>query len=111
VCISIQSAFNSFDNLTSLREGSINKLVLILFFFKIVIIFSIFLKLFFKFNPPSVVISFLFSGTKQIKLGLFFKAIFNIFKSVAISKFRGIFLLEDIFLRSKSLICLLSSLK
>ena len=65
----------------------------------------------FKFRPPSVVISILFSGTKQTKFGLFFKAIFNIDPFAAISKFNGIFLLFAILYKSLSLICRLSSLK
>jgi len=57
------------------------------------------------------VTSFLFSGTIQIKLGLFFNAIFIIFLFNEISKLVIIFLFLQILTTSVSLMCLLSSLK
>ena len=53
------------DKITSDIFGSINKDTLILLFFNLFIIPKSFFLFFFKFNPPSVVISFLFSGTIQ----------------------------------------------
>ena len=58
-----------------------------------------------------MVISFLFSGTMQTKLGLCLSAIFNISLVAAISKFNGIFNFDFISFKSISLMCLLSSLK
>ena len=70
------------------------------------------MSLFFdRFKPPSVVISFLFSGTKQIKFGLFFNAIAKISLFNDISRFVKIFLFLQILTTSLSFICLLSSLK
>ena len=65
----------------------------------------------FKLRPPSVVISFLFSGTIQINFGLILLAIFIISSVSAISRLIGI--LEYFFnsKRSLSFMCLLSSLK
>ena len=94
-----------------LRIALINKLVLIFFFLNFFIIFLILLRFFDKFKPPSVVTSFLFSGTMQIKLGLFFSAIFNISSFNEISKLVIIFLFLQILKTSRSLMCLLSSLR
>ena len=52
-----------------------NKLVLIFAFLNFLIIFSNLLRWFFIFKPPSVVISFLFSGTKHIKFGFILSAL------------------------------------
>ena len=92
-----------FDNFISCRDGFINKLVLILFLLKISNIFLILFLFFFKFNPPSVVISFLFSGTRQIKEGLFLSAILTIFRSEAIYKLIGIDLSDERIFKSISL--------
>ena len=61
-----QSTASILEILTSFIDGLINKLVLIFAFLNLKIIFFNLLKFFFKFKPPSVVISFLFSGTIQI---------------------------------------------
>ena len=66
----MQSAFNFLTSLISIGDGLMNKLVRSFTFLNFLIIFSNLLRLFFIFKPPSVVISFLFSGTKQIKFGL-----------------------------------------
>ena len=70
----MQSAFNFLASLISIGDGLMNKLVLIFAFLNFLIIFSNLLKLFCTFKPPSVVISFLFSGTKQIKFGFILSA-------------------------------------
>ena len=69
----MQSTFNSEESLILSKDAFINKLVLI-FFLNLEIIFLIFNLFFFIFNPPSVVISFLFSGTMQTKFGFISKA-------------------------------------
>ena len=96
----MQSAFNFFEAITSDSLGSINKATLILFFFKHNIIFFRCWVFLFKFNPPSVVISDLFSGTIHTKLGLCLIAILSISFVGAISKLIGIFNLFIIFIRS-----------
>ena len=111
VWISTQSTLNSFDFLTSLIEGFINKLVRILFFLNFSIIFFNFFLYLIKFNPPSVVTSFRFSGTRQIKSGLILSALLTILSLMEISRLTKIFFDLQIFFASKSLICLLSSLK
>ena len=83
-----------------LIEGSINKLVRIFLLFKVVTIFFIKLKFLFKFSPPSVVTSFLFSGTIQTNLGLYLRAKFNISLFEAISKLSGIDLIDEINFKS-----------
>ena len=88
-----------------------NKLVLIFLFLNWLSIFLNLILFFITFNPPSVVISFLFSGTIHIKLGLNLKAFFTISELVEISRFTNIFFFEQIFFASRSFICLLSSLK
>ena len=78
VCISTQSDPKLNEVLISLIDGLMNKLVLIFFFLNLKIIFFIFDLFFLRFNPPSVVTSFLFSGTIQIKFGFIVKAFFII---------------------------------
>ena len=97
--------------LISLIDGSINRDTLI--FLSLVFLTIFFIKdfVFIRFKPPSVVNSALFSGTIHIYLGLCFKTIFNISLVGAISKLIGIFNFFLIFIRSDSIICLLSSLK
>ena len=111
VCNSTQWAPRFLDNKMSEKFGSINKVTLIFFFFNFLIKFFKKCLFLFKFNPPSVVISDLFSGTKQINSGLYFKAIVSISFVGAISIFKGICNFFLIFFKSMSLICLLSSLK
>ena len=82
----------------SLKDGLMNKLVLIFLLANLEIIFLILYLFFFKFKPPSVVISFLFSGTIQTKSGFNLSAVFTISEFVEISKFTKRFLIEQIFL-------------
>ena len=93
------------------EKETVDLFTLILFLFKISNICLILFLFFFKFNPPSVVTSFLFSGTIQTKDGLFLSAILTIFRFEAISKLIGIDLSDERIFKSISLICLLSSLK
>ena len=66
MCISIQSVFNSFESKTSFGEGLMKRLVRIFFFLNLLMILLILSLFFLKSKPPSVVISFLFSGTIHI---------------------------------------------
>ena len=62
-------------------------------------------------RPPSVVLSSLFSGTKQTALGMSSVAIFCISSVAAISKLTGRWDSLVILLTSESIMCLLSSLR
>ena len=95
----------------SVKEGLTKRLVLIFNLLNFFIIFCILVLFLIKSKPPSVVISFLFSGTIQIKLGFILIAFLTIFEFVEISKFTSNPFIEHILLASASLICLLSSLK
>ena len=79
VWISIQSAPKFLEIMMSFKDGLIKRLVLILLCLNKLNIDFIFFLFFLRFNPPSVVISFLFSGTIQIKSGFILRAFLTIY--------------------------------